>query len=56
MMGFCTYAPRLDEYGNSVRGVEFCKLIADRFHFHQFAIEVDPLVSPYAKDLHYELL
>ena len=28
LMGFCTYAPRLDGYGNSVRGVEFCKLIA----------------------------
>ena len=56
LMGFCTYSPRLDSYGNSVRGVEFCKMIAKRFHFHQFAIESDPLVSPHVKDLHYELL
>jgi glutaminase len=29
-MGICVWSPRLDEHGNSVRGIEFCrKLVAD---------------------------
>ena len=35
--GFCTWSPRLDDIGNSVRGVHFCKLIAQNFSFHSFA-------------------
>lgn len=34
LMGFATFSPRLDDYGNSVRGVSFCKQLADRFTFH----------------------
>ena len=34
---FYPFSPRLDDIGNSVRGVEFCKLIAKRFSFHAFA-------------------
>ena len=29
IMGFCTYSPPLDEYGNSARGIQFCKLISE---------------------------
>lgn len=56
VMGLCTYSPRLDKFGNSSRGVQFCSMFSDRFSFHQFSIEQDPLVSPYVKDLNYELL
>ena len=32
--GICSYSPRLDEYGNSVRGVALCRRLADEFHYH----------------------
>ena len=32
--GFATFSPRLDEYGNPVRGVEFRRQLVDRFTFH----------------------
>ena len=35
--GFTTWSPRLDEIGNSARGVQFCKLLSERFAFHMFA-------------------
>ena len=35
--GFATWSPRLDEIGNSARGVQFCKLLSERFAFHMFA-------------------
>lgn len=38
VMGLCTYSPRLDKYGNSSKGVQFCGLFSDRFSFHQFSI------------------
>jgi glutaminase len=25
LMGICVWSPRLDEHGNSVRGIEFCR-------------------------------
>ena len=56
IMGFCTYSPLLDEYGNSVRGVQFCELISKRLKLHQFNLDKDPLLSPYVKDHHYSLL
>ena len=34
---FYPFSPRLDDIGNSVRGVQFCKLIAKHFSFHAFA-------------------
>lgn len=36
VMGFATFSPRLDPYGNSVRGVAFCRQLVDRFTFHMY--------------------
>ncbi|MGB5135386.1 MAG: glutaminase A [Prochlorococcaceae cyanobacterium] len=36
LMGFATFSPRLDAYGNSVRGVSFCRQLVERFTFHMY--------------------
>lgn len=36
LMGFATFSPRLDAYGNSIRGVSFCRKLVDRFTFHMY--------------------
>ena len=36
VMGICIWSPRLDELGNSVRGVEVCRKIGQHFGFHIF--------------------
>ncbi len=36
VMGFCTWSPRLDAVGNSVRGLEFCRRLVETFNFHNF--------------------
>lgn len=45
LWGFATFSPRLDKHGNSVRGVEFSKLLIDRFNFHNY----DSLILPDTK-------
>ena len=36
VMGMCTFSPRLDKYGNSVRGVDFFSKFTAKFNFHMF--------------------
>lgn len=36
IMGICTWSPRLDTLGNSVRGVAFCEGLLDTYRFHAF--------------------
>jgi glutaminase len=36
LMGISIWSPRLDQVGNTVRGVEFCKRLVERFSFHQY--------------------
>jgi glutaminase len=41
LMGICVWSPRLDEHGNSVRGIEFCRRLVAEYNVHVF----DSLVS-----------
>ncbi len=36
VMGLCSWAPKLDEHGNSVRGIELCNHLVETFNFHAF--------------------
>jgi glutaminase len=51
VMGICVWSPRLDQHGNSVRGLEFCRHLVDRFNFHNFDMlagasgKTDPRIS-----------
>lgn len=39
IMGMCTYAPPLDKYGNSAKGVEFCSIFSKKYSLHYFSID-----------------
>lgn len=36
VMGFCSYSPRLDEHGNSERGLQMCRRLVERYNFHVY--------------------
>lgn len=36
VMGLCTWSPRLDDIGNSVRGLDFCRRLVETFNFHNY--------------------
>jgi glutaminase len=36
LMGICVWSPRLDEHGNSVRGIEFCRKLVAEYSVHVF--------------------
>ena len=36
VMGICSFSPRLDQFGNSVRGVQFCYKLTQQFNFRLF--------------------
>ena len=36
IMGICIWSPKLDKFGNSVRGILFCKKLTERYNFHNF--------------------
>ena len=38
VMGMCTYSPRVDSDGNSVRGLKFGSIFAERFQIHNLEI------------------
>ena len=48
VMGLCIWSPRLDSFGNSVRGIRFCERLCEEFNFHHFdgiaeSKKIDPL-------------
>lgn len=51
VLGMCLWSPRLDEKGNSVRGLQFCKQLVRNFNFHHYSclqrpgVELDPRVK-----------
>ena len=50
VMGICTWSPKLDEIGNSFRGIEFCKIFGETFNFHIFdnsSDKINPLFNEY---------
>ncbi|KAG7361753.1 L-glutamine synthetase [Nitzschia inconspicua] len=49
VFGFCTFSPRLNAKGNSVRGIDFCKRLVNCYRLHIFepesgnnGVKIDP--------------
>ncbi|GBG27959.1 Ankyrin repeat domain-containing protein 1 [Hondaea fermentalgiana] len=38
VMGICTWSPRLDKLGNSARGIQFCKLLQEKYTIHRYSL------------------
>ncbi len=36
VLGFCTWSPRLDHHGNSIRGLEFCRRLVQTYNSHAY--------------------
>jgi glutaminase len=62
VMGIAIYSPRLDSFGNSVRGVEFCKRLVEIFNFHgfdggsRFSAKIDPTRREFEIELEKSIL
>jgi glutaminase len=46
LMGICVWSPRLDEHGNFVRGIEFCRKLVAEYNVHVF----DSLITATKRD------
>ena len=64
VMGVCLWSPRLEPHGNSVRAIDFCERMVDRFNFHNYdnirdgaGQKTDPRYRPLQieRDLHVDL-
>lgn len=43
--GICTWSPRIDRLGNSIRGLLFCREMIKVFHFHIFSNQIYKVVD-----------
>ena len=57
VMGITVWSPRIDEMGNSVRGVSFCRELVKKFNFHNYdslvgqSNKVDPRLDQKVKHI-----
>ena len=49
VMGMCFWSPPLDEFGNSVRGVQFCEEFVKLYTFQKVLGSVDKVPIAYFK-------